>query len=279
MKITPKTVINRDIIHPFSKELRPAQKAVAAVSSGVLFVLTFGTLHYRALKIEKKVKKELEMEQKTKKVVEETIKPPTPLQIEKKVKKPVEQEYRTNNVIKKTIKPPSEKPVVEPQPVVSPVETKLTAPRSPQQTKLYNSLSPLEKNLYDTLSLHQGAFADLVLLIIKGRLNQFQVDDKKNITLDLKAGSAPIKVMGFDLDAKLPGQINLQYSPEDKTMIFLQNFVIEKAGAEILKPKSAVFSDQGVKINAEFHWLVKLTDRPKLLKPPLSSARVFELFS
>lgn len=278
MKITPKTVINRDIIHPFSKELRPAQKAVAAVSSGVLFVLTFGTLHYRALKIEKKVKKELELDQKTKKVVEETIQPPTSLQIEKKVKKQVEQEYRTNKVIKKTITPSLEKPVAAPQ-VVKAQEKSFTAPRSTQQTKLYNSLSPVEKNLYETLYLHQGAFADLVLLIVKGRLNHFQVDDKQNISLDLKAGSAPIKVMGFDLDAKLPGQINLRYSPEDKTMIFLQNFVIEKAGAEILKPKSAVFSDQGVKINAEFHWLVKLTDRPKLLKPPLSSARVFELFS
>src|SRR5438105_1931843 len=142
MKIKPKIYFDHYIIHPFSKKLNATEKVAAAVSSSVFFVLSLGALHRRALKLEKKIQE------------------------------------RDQNPLPKTLALPFQEEVaLSAAPAVPPQEKIFADQLSSQQHFLYGNLKATEKKLYETLYPLEGAFADLVLNIVKGRVVDFKVNE------------------------------------------------------------------------------------------------------
>lgn len=256
MKITLKSFFNKYIIHPFSKKLPNHEKAVATVSSGIFLVLGLGTLHYRAWRKEKKAK-QLKQDQRTKSILQHTISTPPP----------EAPKARPETAIKEV--------TLQKQEPVLPAK-KFIDHLTPQQKSLYQKLLPLEQQLYENLSRHEGALADLVLLILKGNVKTIKVEGNK-VLLDLNPGKTSCKVLGFDLTASLPKRLILQHSPQK--MVFSEKIPFDYNGFYILSAESANFSKQGVKVNADYSLAAKLSGRSKILDPYLSSAEIFNLFS
>jgi hypothetical protein len=248
MKINSKTFFNYYIVHPFSKELSTSEKTAAAVSSSVFLFLTLGTLHSRALKLEKKIQKK-DQAPLTKALASEKLGTP----------------------------PPSQKEVVVV--MAPPLEKKFVDQLSSQQQSLYDSLrTTTEKKLYEALYQFEGAFADLVLHIVKGRVVDFKVNENQ-VVLNLNGGSTTCKLLGFDLNAQLPHQLILQHFPKNRKVAFLEKIPFDYSGVYILTPETATFRNQGVLVHADLSWPAKLSGRATILEAPLSSAEVFKLFS
>lgn len=246
MRINLKTFFDNYIVHPFSKELRPIEKTVAALSSGVFLVLALGSLHRRAWRHEKKIEE-----------------------------KP--QDLRTKTLVDESLGSTSEEVIQESIQPTEPMERK--KPLSSQQQTFFDSLStPVEKDLYETLHKIEGAFADLVLLIVKGRTVDFKTDGNK-VILNLKEGPVACKLLGFELKVKLPKQLTLLHFPEKNKITFVQKIPFNYNGVYILTPETATLSNQGVRLQADLSWTTKLSGRAKFLEAPLSSPEVFKLFS